>query len=80
MPAVNKYDLYSDYISDNRQPNDPFFGTIRPLEKNYLFVDTKDILEKELIKGELDIFYSDDTHWSFKASKAIVQHFIYDLK
>lgn len=80
MPAVNKYDLYSDYITNNQQSKDPFFDLIRPLSKHYLFIDTKDILSKELDKGELDIFYSDDTHWSFKASETIVKHLIHGLK
>lgn len=73
MPAVDKYNLYSDYIIDNPYPKSTFFEKLRPLEKNYYFIDTKDILSKELEKGEKDIFYPDDTHWSWKASKIIFE-------
>ena len=72
MPAVSKYDLYSPFIVDNKYEQDPFFNLFETLKKDYLFIDTKKILSKELQKNEQDIFYGDDTHWSYKASKAIV--------
>lgn len=71
MPAVNKYDLYSPYIVNNKYPKDEFFDKFRKLDKNYIFVDTKKILATQLEKKEKDIFYIDDTHWSFKASDFI---------
>lgn len=74
MPVVSKYDLYSDYITNNKYPTDPFFKYFREVEKDYIFVDTKAILKDELKKGEKDIFYTDDTHWSYKASEAIANH------
>lgn len=74
MPAVSKYDLYSDFIVNNKYPKDPFFDILRPLKKEYIFIDTKAILLEELHKGEKDIFYCDDTHWSYKASNAIAHY------
>lgn len=71
MPAVDKYNLYSDYLVDNTLPRSRFFETLRPLKKNYLFIDTKALLADELAKGEKDIFFADDTHWSGKAGSAI---------
>jgi glycosyltransferase involved in cell wall biosynthesis len=72
MPAVAKYDLYRDYIKDNTDfPKDPFFDILRGLEKKYIFIDSKKILSKELKRGVKDIFYIDDTHWSYKASDII---------
>lgn len=72
MPAVAKYDLYRDYIKDKQSyPKDPFFDILRGLKKDYIFIDTKDLLLKELQKGVKDIFYIDDTHWSYKASAII---------
>lgn len=73
MPAVSKYDLYQPYIISNQNADDPFFQEYRKLKKKYLFIDTKEILSKELQKGEKDIFYCDDTHWSYKASMAIAR-------
>ena len=72
MPAVDKYNLYSKYIIDNKYKKNVFFETMRPLKKEYEFVDTKMILEKMLDNNVTDIYYSDDTHWGFKASKEIV--------
>ena len=71
MPCVDKYTLYSDFIEHNPYPRSTFYEDFRPLTKRYLFIDTKAILMEELKKGEKDIFYADDTHWSWKASSKI---------
>jgi hypothetical protein len=73
MPCVDKYDLYSDYIVNNQYPKSTLFGQLRELPKRYEFIDTKAILAEELKKGEKDIFYADDTHWSWKASQKIFE-------
>jgi len=75
MPAVTKYDLYSSYIVNNQHPSDPFFPIFKNLNKRYLYIDTKEVLLDELQKGEKDIFYCDDTHWTYKASAAISESF-----
>ncbi len=72
MPAVDKYNLYSKYIINKKYGESTFFEQLRLLKKDYKLIDTKKILEVEIDKGIKDIFYSDDTHWSYKASKAIV--------
>jgi len=74
MPAVDKYNLYSKYIIENKYKDSVFFETIRPLYKSYIFIDTKKILRKLTNKGIKDVYYSDDTHWSYKASKEIVNN------
>lgn len=79
MPAVNKYDLYSSFIVNNKYPLDPFFDRMRTLEKNYIFIDTKDILLQQLNKGGKDIYYIDDTHWSYKGSDVITDEIISKL-
>jgi hypothetical protein len=71
LPAPDKYDLYSDFIKDNKYPKNPFFDLIRPLKKDYYFVDTKKILLPLLQKGVKDVYWVDDTHWTQKASKAV---------
>lgn len=38
-------------------------------------LDTKAILEKEVDRVVKDVFYSDDTRWSYKASEAITKSF-----
>ena len=73
MPVVDKYDLYSDFIVDNPYPQNQFFDLLRPMKKNYSFIDTKAILQQLLKNNVQDVFHPDDTHWSYKASEAITQ-------
>ena len=71
MPAVTKYDLYSDFISHNPYPKDPLFDLLEPLKKEYTLINTKEILLPLLREGEKDVYHADDTHWSSKASEEI---------
>jgi hypothetical protein len=71
MPAVSKYDLYYDYIKNNTYSRDNLFNILEPLKKEYNVINTKAILSPLIKNGEKDIFYADDTHWSYKASKEI---------
>ncbi|MDO9309319.1 MAG: hypothetical protein Q7V04_09675 [Deltaproteobacteria bacterium] len=71
MPAVDKYNLYRDYIIDNPYPESRLFETMRTLPKKYTLIDTKAILAKALSNGKKDIYYADDTHWSWKATELI---------
>ena len=71
MPVVDKFDLYYPYILANTYPENHFFEELRPLKKQYLFIDTKEILARLVRQGELDVFFPDDTHWSWKAPQAI---------
>ena len=71
MPIVDKYDLYSDAISHNQYPKGKFFEELRKLPKKYDFIDTKQILKEDLDRGEKDLFYPDDSHWSWKAPEKI---------
>lgn len=71
MPVVDKYDLYSEYIVNNPYPPNRFFERMRSLPKRYRFIDTKAILAEGLRQGEKDLYYPDDTHWSWKASERI---------
>ncbi len=74
MPVVDKYDLYSGFILRNPYPKNTFFEELRPLPRRYMLIDTKAILLRELQKGEKDIFYSDDTHWTWRASKTVFEN------
>lgn len=76
MPVVDKANLYRDYLVDDTLPRSQFFELLRPLPKDYFFIDTKTLLAEELAKGEMDVFFADDTHWSGKAGKAIFSRFL----
>ncbi len=73
MPVVDKYSLYRPYISDDAYPKSRSFELMRQVDREYHLIDTLEILGAEVAKGEQDIFYQDDTHWSWKASKAIFE-------
>lgn len=73
MPVVDKYNLYADYLMENPYPRSHFFETLRALNKKYNLIDTKEILLQELKRGERDVFYADDSHWSWKAPKKIFE-------
>jgi hypothetical protein len=75
MPCVDKYNLYSDFIQNNKFPKSVFFEKLRRLPHRYGLIDTKAILLQELQRGEKDIFYPDDTHWSWKSSEAIFSRY-----
>lgn len=71
MVCVDKYNLYRDYLVDQRFPPSTFFEQLRKLPKRYRLIDTKAILKPLVDRGEPDIFYPDDSHWSWKASEQI---------
>jgi hypothetical protein len=73
MPAADKYDIYSGYIVNNPYPASVFFELLRPLPKRYTLIDTKALLSEEVAKGEKDVYYADDTHWSWKGAKKIAE-------
>jgi len=70
--AVDKYDLYREFIVDiNDYPVSSIFADLKPLARNYQLIDSREILLKQVRNGEKDMFWQDDTHWSWKASEAI---------
>ena len=70
MPAVAKYTIYEPYIINNTFPKDRFFENFAKLPKRYCFLNTKDILSNAM--PTKDMFYGDDTHWSYIASDIII--------
>ena len=73
LPSPDKYDLYYDYIVDKQNLTKPiFFDNFKKLNKDFIYINSKEILTKEL-NSKKDIYYFDDTHWSPIASMIIVQ-------
>ena len=66
--GVDKYDLYYPYILDKKdRPENHFFQKMRTVQgKEYIFVDSMKVLRQALAKGEQDIYWLGDTHWSWK--------------
>jgi len=79
LPAADKYNIYSKYIIDNKYAESNFFEILREKNKNYHLIDTKLILQKLTDNGVQDVYYSDDTHWTDKASAEIVNYFEFSV-
>ncbi len=73
MPVVDKYNLYSQFLVRNPYPSSHFFEKMRPLPKKYEFVDTKAILFPLAAQGQKDIYWADDSHWSWDATEKILE-------
>ena len=69
--AADKYDLYYPYIIDKKgRPENPLFQKMRDVQgKEYIYIDTLTPLRQALERGEQDIYWLDDTHWSHKGIK-----------
>lgn len=75
MPAPDKLTMYEPYLKKKTYPKSIFFEELRKLPKRYTFIDTKQILSRELAAGVQDLYHQDDTHWSRKAPEAIAKNF-----
>ena len=69
--AVDKYDLYYPYITDKRgRPENTVFQKMRDVQgKEYIYVDTITPLREALARGEQDVYWLHDSHWSHKGIK-----------
>ncbi|TPG37516.1 alginate O-acetyltransferase AlgX-related protein [Flavobacterium pectinovorum] len=76
LPSPDKYDMYYDYIVDKKNFTKPvFFENFRKLKKDYIYIDSKEILSEQL-NIQKDIYFFDDTHWSPISAKIIA----YEIK
>lgn len=71
MPVVDKYNLYSKYITNNKYGKSSFFELLREKDKIYKFIDTKKRLRALTENKTKNVYHPDDTHWSSIASKHI---------
>ena len=72
LVCPDKYDLYQNYVNNNPYPrktiNEDFRTVVGNREE---IVIGKEILLPYIDRGEKDIYYLDDTHWSYKSAKII---------
>ncbi|HBT79663.1 MAG: hypothetical protein II145_09595 [Selenomonas sp.] len=74
MVATDKMDLYYPYLTPEEKAKWPanfFFEDMAAVEKAYTFIDTRALLRPSLASGEQDIWWQDDTHWSWKAEEIL---------
>ena len=80
MTNVDKYDLYHPYaLNKELHKENNFFETFDALPKSYHFVNTKQILRELLAAGTKDVYWPDDTHWSWRAQQAVVDAMMNDI-
>ena len=81
LVVPDKSDLYYPYIASEKPDHEnSFYEDMAPLSKKYIFPETKAVLRRELAKGEQDLYWCDDTHWSQKGQKAVVEDLLQYLK
>jgi hypothetical protein len=64
----DKYDLYYPYLKI-KYKKPIFFESFDFLNKNYYYLDSKKILNESLRKNIKDLYFYDDTHWTFNSYK-----------
>lgn len=64
LVAPDKYDIYANCIAQNPYPKPLFFVHYGKLEKHFQNPDVYTVLKQAVGKGEKNIYYYDDSHWS----------------
>lgn len=73
LVSPDKYDVYYNCILNKENyPKPVFFDNFDRLSKNYEFINSRDLLRKEINKQK-DIYFYDNTHWSPIGSKLIAK-------
>lgn len=73
LPSPDKYDFYFENIVNNSiYPKPLFFENMSSMEKNYIYINSKEVLRRK-IDNVKDIYFYDDTHWTPKGSKFIAE-------
>jgi hypothetical protein len=76
MPTPNKLTVYQDYLVEPIETKSTFFPRLRQLSgKRYVFIDTESVISSMVAKGEKDVYFIDDTHWSNKSLPPIAELF-----
>lgn len=80
LPSPDKYDMYYDCIVEKQNLIKPvFFENFKTLKKDYIYIDSKEILSKKL-STQKDIYFFDDSHWSPVGSKLIANAIKKEIK
>ena len=68
----DKSDVYWPWLADaGSWPENPFYDDIAPLAKDYIFIDAKTPLRAAVANGVQDLYWCDDTHWSWRAQQIV---------
>lgn len=83
LPGPNKFDVYYPQLTESwkeQWPENPFFDQMNALPKNYIFIDSRKLLREAVANGETDVYWSDDTHWSWKAHPIVCAEIMRQLE
>ena len=71
MVCPDKYDFYFSFIKKRQElPKPSLFEKLEPLEKHYLYINSKNVLSENIMKYK-SIYYYDDSHWSPTGARII---------
>ena len=71
LPSPDKFDFFYDEIAEKQKyPRPLFFERFEKLPKEYIYINSKTILQEKL-KNKKDVYFYDDTHWSPRSSKIL---------
>lgn len=72
--APDKYTAYYPYLFKKEKYGEPlFFNNYEKLDKRYIDIPAYSILTDAIKRGEKDIYFYEDTHWSPIAAKYVAQ-------
>ena len=72
LPVVGKLDLYHPYLEHASDfAENPTFAELMAEPQGYVQLDTKKILREALAAGAQDLYWNDDTHWSWRAQQMV---------
>ncbi|KAA6347706.1 hypothetical protein EZS27_004796, partial [termite gut metagenome] len=77
--AVDKYNVYTPFISKNPYPINKQLDYFNFGDSLYI-INTKLLLQPLVKNGIKDVYFANDTHWSYIASKALAEKLIQIIK
>jgi len=76
LPSPDKYDIYYPFLANkSKYPEPLFFNYLEKETKNYIFINSYNIL-KENLHNQKDLYFYGDTHWSPYAAELISHEII----
>ena len=69
MPAIDKYDVYFDEIKHSEDlTRNTFVEELETMPKQYILFNAKYPLRVAVTRGEKDVYWVDDDHWTWKGA------------
>ena len=72
--AADKYDVYQDYIIDNKYPKQMLLENLTAKFNHPNLINSKDTLSKMVASDVMDVYWCNNTHWSPIGSEAVAKY------